>query len=299
MKTYTFSKMWSCRDLSVKGSNIYLIKSRSRFKEVMIIVFSLSKSELNQLKGIFNFDFPNTIIEAYFKSNIGMAWVDDYNNPTACQVIVGDYGFLCGNPDTETAIELVGNIPDDYMSSVLVTLTDSEKWDKLLLDYYGKRAKVSTRYSTTLNVAEVNREQLSAFINRLPEQYRMVQIDKEIYQLTKAEKWSSDLCAQFKSSDDFVQRGIGYAVLLQDELVAGASSYLEYTGHIEIELQTKQEHRHRGLALSCSAMLVNECLKNSVYPNWDAANKESLHIAQKLGYCLKSPYKVTILSIRR
>ena len=60
-----------------------------------------------------------------------------------------------------------------------------------------------------------------------------------------------------------------------DEWVAGASSYSMYTGGIEIELDTKEEHRRKGLALAVAARLILECLDRGLYPCWDAANLQS------------------------
>ncbi len=67
------------------------------------------------------------------------------------------------------------------------------------------------------------------------------------------------------------------------ELVAGASSYAFYKGGIEVEIDTKEEERRKGLALVCAAKLILECLERGLYPSWDAHNKESLALAEKLG----------------
>lgn len=66
--------------------------------------------------------------------------------------------------------------------------------------------------------------------------------------------------------------------------MAGASSYSVYREGIEIEVQTLPAHRQKGLARAASAALILECLRQGRYPNWDAANEISLHLAQTLGY---------------
>lgn len=44
------------------------------------------------------------------------------------------------------------------------------------------------------------------------------------------------------------------------------------------------------MAAACGAALILECLKRGIYPGWDAANMESVRLAEKLGYRLKGPY---------
>ena len=74
------------------------------------------------------------------------------------------------------------------------------------------------------------------------------------------------------------------------ELVSGASSYSRYEGGIEIEIDTNEKYRRKGLAYICGAKLILECLKRNLYPSWDAQNKWSLALAEKLGYHYSHTY---------
>ena len=96
---------------------------------------------------------------------------------------------------------------------------------------------------------------------------------------------------QYKNTDDYRERGIGTAVLFDGTLAAGASSYTVYQGGIEIEIDTKEEHRRRGLARACAARLILECLDRGLYPAWDAHNKASPALALKLGYHFDKEYE--------
>lgn len=75
------------------------------------------------------------------------------------------------------------------------------------------------------------------------------------------------------------------------KIVAGASSYSRYKEGIEIEIDTKEEYRRKGLAYVCGAKLILECLKRDLYPSWDAQNKVSVALAEKLGYHFSHEYK--------
>lgn len=75
-------------------------------------------------------------------------------------------------------------------------------------------------------------------------------------------------------------------------IVSGASSYTSFSAGIEIEIDTMEAFRRKGLASACGAKLILECLKRGLYPSWDAHNKESLALAQKLGYRFANEYPV-------
>lgn len=81
------------------------------------------------------------------------------------------------------------------------------------------------------------------------------------------------------------------AVLCGGELVAGASSYAVYRDGIEIEIDTRPDQRGKGLATACGARLILDCLDRGLYPSWDAHDKRSAHLAQKLGYRLAGAYR--------
>ena len=63
-------------------------------------------------------------------------------------------------------------------------------------------------------------------------------------------------------------------------------------GGIEIEVVTREDYRRKGLAYIGAARLLLECDKRGLYPNWDAANKMSVGLAEKLGYHFSHEYVV-------
>ncbi len=55
-----------------------------------------------------------------------------------------------------------------------------------------------------------------------------------------------------------------------------------YELKVIIEIDTRDDHRRKGLAYACGARLILECLEKGLYPSWDAQNKWSVALAQKL-----------------
>lgn len=135
---------------------------------------------------------------------------------------------------------------------------------------------------------------MTEYTNVLPEACMLKLFDEEIYQNSFRANWSKDFCSQFTDYNDFNKRGLGVAVIHRGELVSGASSYTVYNGGIEIEIDTKPEFRHKGLATACGAKLILECLNRGLYPSWDAHDLRSVALAEKLGYHMNFPYSVYI-----
>ena len=90
--------------------------------------------------------------------------------------------------------------------------------------------------------------------------------------------------SQYTDFAQYDKYGLGAVVLKDGEIVSGASSYSGYIGGIESEIDTREDHRRRGLAAACGARLISECLRRGLYPSWDAQNLWSVALAKKLGY---------------
>ena len=95
-------------------------------------------------------------------------------------------------------------------------------------------------------------------------------MDENQYEKALKGRWSRDLCSQFDGFQDYRRRGIGVCAVENGELVSGASSYTVYSGGIEIEIDTREDRRRKGLALACGAKLILLCLERGIFPSWDA-----------------------------
>ncbi|MEG0950903.1 MAG: GNAT family N-acetyltransferase, partial [Niameybacter sp.] len=131
---------------------------------------------------------------------------------------------------------------------------------------------------------------LQVNIDQLSEVYQLQAIDEQLYATLKVQEWSEDFCSQFSTYEIFKEQGMGFVILHQGEPVSGASSYTVFDKGIEIEIDTQAAYRRRGLALVCASKIILECLARCIEPHWDAANKASVALAEKLGYCLEKEY---------
>ena len=165
-------------------------------------------------------------------------------------------------------------------------------WHPLIEAYFGPRAIPETRYAIKKEPGIFDRRRLEALAAALPAGYELRLIDEAMVPVLLAQAWSRDLCAAFDSPADCCRRGVGVAALYEGVPVAGAGSYCVYRGGIEVEIDTRPDHRRRGLATACGARLILECLDRGLYPSWDAIDLRSAALAEKLGYRRGDPYPV-------
>lgn len=198
-------------------------------------------------------------------------------------------GYM-GDASSEGAEELIAHIPEIYPNHFIIMVPQNEAWGKLIEKVYGEKCHSFTRYAFKKDGDIFDRQKLMQFVENLPEGYTIVPIDKEKYKQCQLEGWSEDLCSQFPNGEVYEKEGIGFLVYYQGIPVCGASSYTIYSGGIEIEIDTREDFRRKGLATACGAKLILACLEKGLYPSWDAANLKSVGLAKKLGYHFSHEY---------
>ncbi len=123
----------------------------------------------------------------------------------------------------------------------------------------------------------------------LPEGFEMKKVDEDIANTESFQELSEDFISQFASIKYFINRGVGYAIIRNGQVISAATSFSIYDEGIEIEIATNSQYRRKGLVTITAAAIILDCLENGKYPSWDGAN-ESVQLAQKLGYMLKETY---------
>jgi len=232
----------------------------------------------------------DTMIFSCLQGHMGRVWADDAAHPKAARIITGDVAFLTGDSECAGARALAAHVPDDYRSPELHIISQHAGWHVRIEEAFGPRAKQYTRYALHQDASGFDAHRLEEMALKVPPEYRIVPIDARLFAQTRSETWCKDWCSQFDDFADYQRRGVGFAALLDGEPVSGASSYTVYDDGIEVEIDTKREHRRKGLAAACAAHLILACMKRGLYPSWDAANTKSLALAQKLGYRFDQEY---------
>ncbi len=148
-----------------------------------------------------------------------------------------------------------------------------------------------TRYAFKKEPEVFDREFLQKAVDGLPKGYGLQMMDETLFRRCRETGWCRDWVAQYENYDLYQRYGLGAVIIKDGEPVSGASSYSGYRGGIEIEIDTREDHRRKGLAFVCGAKLILECLNRGWYPGWDAQNPWSAALARKLGYHLDYEYE--------
>nr|WP_314462409.1 GNAT family N-acetyltransferase [uncultured Clostridium sp.] len=232
--------------------------------------------------------WEETLIWSCLQNVMGRAFADREKDPRSAQLVIGDFCFFSGKPDAE----LIANKPSGRQSDFIIMVPKDETWSEAIEKVWKSSASRRSRYAIKKEPDVFDRDLLNRAVERLSPPFSLRMIDEGLYRQVMEQGWSRDLCSQFADYEDYRKRGIGVVALLGEEVVSGASSYTVYHGGIEIEIDTKKEYRRQGLAFSCGAKLILECLKRGLYPSWDAQNPGSVALAEKLGYHFDREYPV-------
>lgn len=231
-------------------------------------------------------NWQESLIWSCLQKVMGKIYVDNLEKPESAMAILGDFCFLAGKPSGE----LAAFKPEGCQQRFIIMVPQDERWAGEIEAQYGDRAKKVTRYAIKKEGDIFDRAKLQEAVDAIPEGFVLRRIDQELYQWCREHDWSRDFVSNYEDFEQYEKIGLGVMALKEGEPVAGASSYSSYRQGIEIEIGTKKEYRRRGLAYACGAKLILTCLERGGYPNWDAQNKGSAALAEKLGYHFSHEY---------
>ena len=223
--------------------------------------------------------WEDTAILSCLEGIMGKVFVTDPESPRSAMAYIGCYAFYAGEPDTE----LVLNKPEGFT----IMVPQHEGWAKLIESAY-PHAEKAIRYATRKDTV-FDRDRLRA-MTALPEGYELRKLDAELYDRCVAEPALYNQVGVFGSKEEFLRLGRGVSVVKNGRVVAGASSYSRYSKGLEVEVDTLEAERRKGLARAAAAALILSCLEEGLYPSWDAGNRASLGLAEKLGYEFSHEY---------
>ena len=224
--------------------------------------------------------WPETPIYSCLQNIMGKVFVTDPVNPRSAMAFAGCFGFYAGDPDRELVIH--------KPAGFVIMVPRTEEWASMIEECFpsAKRVKrYAIRKDTRFDPAALHKE-----LDKLPEGYELREIDSALYDLCLKNPVTSDFVSSFGSKEKYLDLGRGMVITKDGRIVSGASSYTRYREGIEIEVDTVESERRKHLATIVCAALILRCLKEGLYPSWDAQNMNSVRLAEKLGYELDYEY---------
>ncbi|MBQ7795801.1 MAG: GNAT family N-acetyltransferase [Lachnospiraceae bacterium] len=245
-------------------------------------------------------DWEETILWSCLQGVMGDVFLHENENgdPIAAAAWLGDFCLIGGQAD-KTMLRDIRLRMKKIGQEFLILVPKDEAWADEIEAVFGEKARRIVRYAIKKEQDVFDRVKLENAAESLGGEYELRVIDEKLYDACLKESWSHDLVSNFADYETYKKLGLGIAAVKDGHLVAGASSYSVYNGGLEIEIDTKQEFRRRGLAYACGARLILECLDRGLYPSWDAHNRQSVALAEKLGYHFDYEYMAYEVSIER
>lgn len=247
-----------------------------------------------------------------FSKNKALRETENPDTPLSAKAMLGDFVFLAGKPSRNLLLyypeaetfQCENRLKEcREAAGFRILVPRSRDWELLIENTYGRTYGRSVeriaRYAIKKEPDIWNgegRKKLESMAAALPEGYELHLIDEKYYDQCRQKEWSRDLVSQFPDYEMYKRWGLGVVACHEKEIVSGASSYSRYLEGIEIEIDTKEEYRRRGLGRACAARLILECLDRRLYPSWDAHTEISAELAEKLGYHRGEAYTAYLLT---
>jgi GNAT superfamily N-acetyltransferase len=222
-------------------------------------------------------------IDCVIEGQMGKAFVDDLSRPTAYRITVGPFWYFAGEARSTGGHQMMQGLP-----AYSLFMPSPACWLDLAREVFGQHLQLFTRYS--FSPANLSSQHLTGLLTGSKNREHIVPITADLAtQLAGQPECYLEL-ADFDSVQDFVERGLGYALLDAGRVMGVAYSSLVCSQGIEISIYIEEPYRHQGIATALASKLLLECMRRNLRPNWDAANPESCKLAKKLGYVFVETY---------
>ncbi|QAA32311.1 GNAT family N-acetyltransferase [Clostridium manihotivorum] len=247
-------------------------------------------SEERQVLSRFRKEKTDVTIWSCIEGKMGKAWADNNGNPTFGIAVVADFCYLLGSIEGCKGEVSIEELIEKCKRKIIIA--DDSSWISFIESQYPNPLKRFSRYSIKTEPDLFKKDRLNDYINAIDSDFKISRIDESLYPKVLQDNFMADCCSNYDSLEEFLNNGLGYAIVYNGQIIAGASSYSYCEGCIEITIGTKDEYRRKGLALAVASKLILACMERNIYPHWDAANLGSVALAEKLGYHFDKEYRV-------
>jgi hypothetical protein len=218
-------------------------------------------------------------IDCALEGSFGKIYTENINTHKSYLIKIGPFNYFAGEPNSDLIklfypYDLL--MPSEikwieYAHQVFPSLQEFPRYsfDNTLLDI-----------KSLQNIIEKSKYKDSCFKAHI----------KDIDEILSDKEEYLDITV-FGNIDNFLSKSICYTIKIQEKIAGIAYSSLISSDGVETSIYIKEKYRQRGLGKLLAANFIIECLNQGKKPNWDAANTESVKLANSLGFKFKSLYK--------
>jgi GNAT superfamily N-acetyltransferase len=257
------------------------VRNGERMIELKKTEFSLI---LPLLEGIQQAVLPYAVCDGI---NPGRVFLDQRRAPQTGLIWtpVGYY-FLAGEPSQARGLEQISQILTDVFipasqtsgENSFILITSSAAWKEYLPELLPGRSVIEIyRRPHLFNLAQF--AVLGDWRSRIPQGFRLQRVDE-----TLAEE--AGVLASWASIRDFLDNGLGFALLEGAEIASVCTSVFSSHAWMEIDVHTMKSYQRRGFAVLVTSAFIEACLQLGKQPNWECFwdNEPSTALAVKMGF---------------
>ncbi len=230
--------------------------------------------------------------------NTGRIFVDDIEFPSSGLIWLGnnDGFFFIGNEKNEEFNTELNHFIDTVIipEARKVGLTwfegigNHHKWDETIKRVFENRHLGNWKQ----RIYTVQKDDYQdSFEPSVDKEYHIVKISETFFNnsnqsIKNIDFLHSKILEFWISAEDFFNKGIGYCVVCENEIVSICFSGFVVDNVHCIDIETSEKHQGKKLAQKVAFTYVKDCLENHLVPYWDCmdSNKPSIAVAEKIGF---------------
>ncbi|MBI9011792.1 MAG: GNAT family N-acetyltransferase [Clostridiales bacterium] len=253
----------------------------------------ISHVALSECRNLLSSDGPSysSIVIGESKGDV---WIDNLSNPTLALVYspaVGGFSIM-GDPDDTSVFENL----KEFLTNDLFSMLKRKGINDFEFSVESERTMSSllNLFSDRVMSQEVEYFYRKSSVGKVTEtdQYYVLKIDTDfITQLQSGcydnpELLTEKLLGSWETIEKFLSRSVGYVAIHEKSIVALIIGTARFQNVIPIDIETNENHRKNGLALTLTQYFVNECIERGLIAQWNCveSNIGSRKTVEKAGF---------------
>ena len=263
------------------------------------MIYELERSDFYRCKGLLSGEENvevNAIIEG---NNTGRVFVDNTTSPKSGLVLLGnnDGSFLIGDSTNNSFNSEWKNfiLEDKSLGMEYFEVAGIHPlWDETILTIFNEKPI----QKWTQKVYKIKEESyVKEDCPKIEEYYQTEKLTKDILtsgEITNSKEIRTTILESWRSIDDFLQLGVGYCAIYNNEIVSICFSNFVAANKQCIHIETNEAHRGKQLAKKLAHLFVQECFLQHSLPYWDCTttNIASVAVAESVGFIEDFSYDV-------
>lgn len=268
-----------------------------RIRGVKTMIYELESSHfglLNQLLQSFNIEYYNVLAAIFEGNNRAKIFVDDIETPkTALVWAINCMFYFIGdseNPNfNKYLIDTLNEVitPESLemgADAFVCTLLHEEGWKERVEMYFADR-KIEIGYRQEFSFDK--ELYYKRHHKEIPSYGCIKKIDLELIMSDHKGLLRDDICEFWYSVQDFIVKGVGFCLLVDDQVVSSCFSCYSSMKGLDININTYDDiNRNKGYAELTAVAFIDYCIDNNLLFYWETYdnNAESIALAEKLGF---------------